>query len=159
MLLLHRRVGGAQLSAGLIDGDSRSETPEKLRHAMDAPSDHGCGEMMRAGDDVGNNFGILRIWDARLEHANDCRGAIPDATQANGFADDRRILVKRVRPETVREHDNARIVRTVVLRSNQTAEHGTQAHHIEICSSDNATLNRTRLTEADHGEVHGGEVA
>jgi hypothetical protein len=29
----------------------------------------------------------------------------------------------------------------------------------EIVAADNATSNRTRLAEADHGEAHGGEVA
>ena len=70
---------------------------------------------MRAGDHVGDDFGILRIWDARFEDANDCRRAITDATEANGFADDRRILVKSGRPETVGENDDAGSFRTVVL--------------------------------------------
>src|SRR5580698_4826653 len=34
-----------------------------------------------------------------------------------------------------------------------------KAHHIEKCAADNAPSNGSRLTEADHGEVHGGEVA
>ena len=71
---------------------------------------------MRAGDHVGDDFGILRIWDARFEDANDCRRAITDATEANGFADDRRILVKSGRPETVGENDDAGSFGTVVLQ-------------------------------------------
>jgi hypothetical protein len=126
---------------------------------MDAARDHGCGKMMRAGDYVGYDFGILRIWDARLEDANNCRRAITDATEANGFPEDRRILVKGGCPETVGENDDAGSIGTVVLRSDQATEHGTKAHHVEIRAADDATLNRTRLTQADHGEVHGGEVA
>src|ERR1700722_8942808 len=154
MVLLHHGVGGAQLSASLIESDSGSETAEKLSHAMDAAGDHGCGKMMRAGDDVGDDFGILRIWDARLEDANDYRGAITDTTEANGFAYDRRILVKSGGPETVGENDDAGSLGTVVLRPNEAAKHGTKAHHVEICASDDAAANRTRLTEADHGEIH-----
>jgi len=159
MLVLHGGVGGEQLGASLIDGDSGSETPEKLGHAMDAARDHGGGKMMRAGDDVGDDFGFLRIWDARLEHANDGRRAVADATQANGLADDRRILVQSVRPETVGENDDAGSIGPVVLRPDEATEHRTKPHHIEIRAADNSTLNRTRLAEADHGEAHGGEVA
>src|SRR5258708_32867447 len=101
MVLLHHRVGGAQLSASLIERDSGSETAEKLSHAMDAASDHGGGKMVRAGDHVGDDFGILRIWDARLEDTNDSRSAITDATEANGFAENRRRLLKSGRPDTV----------------------------------------------------------
>src|SRR3984957_7552140 len=126
---------------------------------MDAASDHGCGKMMRAGDYVGDDFGILRIGDARLEHANDCRRPITDATEADCFADDRGILVKSGRPETIRENDDAGGVGTVVFRSDQATEYGTKAHHVEIRAANDAASNGTRLPEADYGEVHGGEVA
>src|ERR1700733_14343321 len=115
--------------------------------------------MMRTGDHVGDDLGILGVGDARLEHANDGRRPITDATEANGFADDRRILAQSGRPETVRKNDDARSFRTVVLRSDEATEHGTKAHHVKIRAADNATSNGTRLTEADHGEVHRGEVA
>src|ERR1700693_1534627 len=126
---------------------------------MDAASDHGCGKMMRAGDHIGNNFGILRIWHARFEDANNCRRPITDATESNGFADDRRILVKSGGPETVGENNDAGSFRTVVLRSDEAAEHRMKAHDVEIGAANHATSNGTRLAEADHGEVHGGEVA
>ena len=45
------------------------------------------------------------------------------------------------------------------MRSDEATEHGTKAHDVKIRAADNATSNGTRLTEADHGEVHGGEVA
>src|SRR5271156_5078705 len=113
VVLLHRGVDGGQLSVSLIQSDSWSETPEKLRHAMDAASDHGCRKMMRTGDHVGDDFGILWIGDTRLEHANDDRRPITDATEANGFADDRRILAQSGGPETVRKNNDARSVRAV----------------------------------------------
>ena len=147
------------LSPEAISGDSENQTAEKLSHAMDAASDHGCGKMMRAGGHVGDDFTILGIWDARFEDANDCRRAITDATEVNGFAEERRILVTSCRPETVRENDDAGSSRTVVLRSDEATEHGTNAYHVEIRAADHAAPNRTWLTEADHGEVHGGEVA
>src|ERR1700685_4279652 len=78
----------SNFSPSLIEGDSGSQTAENLSHAMDAASDHGCGKMMRAGDHVGNNFGIFRIWYAGLENANDCCRAITEAAEANGLAED-----------------------------------------------------------------------
>src|SRR5579863_9817391 len=126
---------------------------------MDAASDHGCGKMVRAGNHVGNDFSILRIWDARFEDADDGCRAITEAAEANGFADDRRILVKSVCPETVGKNNHAGSFRTVVLRSDEATEYGTKPHHVEIRTADNTTLNRTRLAQADHGEVHGGEIA
>jgi hypothetical protein len=97
--------------------------------------------MMRAGDYVGDDFGILRIWDARLEDANDCCRPITDAPEANSFADDGRILVKSSRPETVRENNDAGSFRTVVLRSDEATKHGMKAHHVEIRAADNAASN------------------
>ena len=83
----------------------------------------------------------------------------PIATEANGFADDRRILVKSGRPEAVRENYDAGSFRTVVLRSDEAPEHGMKSDYIEIRAANNATSNGTRLAEADHGKVHVGEVA
>ena len=34
-----------------------------------------------------------------------------------------------------------------------------KAHHVEIPAADHASANGTRFTYADHGEVHGREVA
>ena len=71
MFLDHGRVDGAQLGAGLVEGDAGSETAEELGHAMDAAGDHGCREVMRTGDDVGDDFGVLGIWDGGFEDADD----------------------------------------------------------------------------------------
>src|SRR5258707_8901167 len=67
--------------------------------------------------------------------------------------------MKSGRPETVGENNHAGSFRIVVLRPNEAAEHGMKTHNLEIRTADNAPSNGTRLTEADHGEVHGGEVA
>ena len=63
--------------------------------------------------------------------------------------------MKSCRPETVGENDDTGSFGTVVFRPNKATEHGTKAHHLEIVAADDATSNGTRLTEADHGEVHG----
>jgi len=79
---------------------------------------------MRAGDYVGDDFGILGIWNAGFQDANDCRRPITYAAEANGFAEDRRILAKSSRPETICENDDAGSFGTVVLRSDETASTG-----------------------------------
>src|ERR1700752_403269 len=125
---------------------------------MNAAGDHGRGEMMRAGDDVGDNFGVLWVGDGGFEDANDSRRPFTNAAEANFFADDRRIFAKRGGPETIGEDDDSGSVGAIILRPDQTPEDGMEAHHVEKRAADNATLNGARLTEADHGETHGGEV-
>ena len=113
---------------------------------------------MRARDHVGDDFGIFRIRHARLEDANDGRSAISKAAEPNGFADNVRILVEGRRPETVRKDYNAGSLRAIVLRPYEAAEYGTKTHQREIVAANDAASNRPRLTEADHGEVHGGKI-
>src|SRR5579864_8732459 len=124
MVFLHCGVGGAQLVASLIDADSGSETAKQLSHAMNAPGDHGRGKMMWAGNHVPDDLSVLRVRHARFEHANDGRRPLTNTAEAYGFADDRGVLVQRVRPETIGEHNHAVGFRTIVLRSNQPAEYG-----------------------------------
>ena len=150
MILLHCGIDGAQLCAGLIKGSARSETAENLGHTMNAARDHGCGKMMRAGDDVRDNFGILRIRDAGFEHANDCGRAIADAAEAKGFADNGSVLVKGGGPEPIGEHDNAGSFGPIILRADEAAEHGMKAHHVKIGATHSAPSNRARLAEKLH---------
>ena len=42
---------------------------------MDAAGDHGGGKMMRAGDHVGDDFGVGGVGNRRLEDADDGGGA------------------------------------------------------------------------------------
>src|SRR5580704_13893206 len=161
MLLNHGPVDGAQLGAGLIEGGTGSETAKELSHAMDTTGDHGGGEVVRAGDDISNDFGVLGIWDAGFEDADDGGRPIAKdaAIKANGFADDRRILFKSGGPETIGENDDAGSAGAVVLRSNETTEDWVKAHNIEVVAANDASLNFARLTQADHGETDGREIA
>src|SRR5579863_10626188 len=101
--------------------------------------------MDAAGDDVGDDFSILGIGDARLEDTNDRRRAITDAPETNRFADDRRIFLESGVPETVGENHDAVSFGTVVLRADEATEHGAKAHHVEVRTADDATSNGTRL--------------
>src|SRR5262249_39924511 len=129
-------------------------------HAMDAAGDHGGGEVVRAGDDIGDDFGVLRIWDAGFEDADDGRRPIAKDTaiKANGFADDRRIFLKSGRPETIGENDDSVSVGAVVLRADETTEDRVKAHNIEVVAANDASLNFARLTQVDHGETDGREI-
>src|SRR5580704_13733138 len=62
-------------------------------------------------------------------------------------------------PEPVRENDDAGSFGTIVLRADETAENGMQAHDFEIGPADNAGLNLARLTETDHRKADGREIA
>ncbi len=66
MLLHHGGVDRAQLGAGLFERRAGGEAAEQLGHAMDAAGDHGGREMMRAGDDVGDDLGFGRIGHATV---------------------------------------------------------------------------------------------
>ena len=123
---------------------------------MHAPVDHRRVQMVRAGDDVGDDLGFLRVWHRRLEHANDRRRPI---AQANGPADDGRVAPEGGRPEPVRQDSRAFRFRPVVSRVEEAAHHRPQAHDLEIGSADDAGANGARFAEPDHRELDGREVA
>src|SRR5258707_4454771 len=110
----HPSMHGAELSSRLLEIRVRREPAEKFRHAMDAPVLHGRGEMMGAGDNVGDDFGILGIRDRGFEDADDSGSSIAEATaKANGFTDDRRIALESGRPKTIGQDDHASGLRAV----------------------------------------------
>jgi hypothetical protein len=116
--------------------------------------------MVRAAGYVGDNFGLLGIWDTRLKHADDRSRAITlNAPKVNGFANNGRVLLEGVRPETIGEDNDAGGLGAVIFRADQAPEHGAQAHHLEIRPVDNAAIDFARLAEPDYGEWDGGEVA
>src|SRR5712692_5527375 len=160
MVLEHRTVDGAKFGAGLIESDTGSEAAEEFRHAMDAPVLHGRGQMMGAGDNVGNDFGIRGIGDRRFEDADDGGSSIAEAAaEANGLTDHRRIALASGRPETIGQDDDTSGFRTVVLRADETPEDGMEAYHLKIGAVNDAGSNFPGLAEADHRETDGGELA
>src|SRR6266481_7997891 len=144
----HRSVDGAQLGASLIESDIGSETAKELRHAMEAARNHRGREVVRAGDDVGDDFGVLGIGDGGFEDADDRGSAVAHGApaEADRFAENGRILAKSGRPETIGENDDAGSFGAVVLRSDETAEDRVQAHHFEVVAADDARLDYARLT-------------
>ena len=158
MFFHHGRVGGTQLGAGLVESGAGREAAEELGHAVDAAGDHGGGEMVRAGDDVGDDFRVGGIRDGRLEDADDGSETVADAAEAKRFADDRGIALEGGGPEAIGEDDHARGVGAVVLRADEAAEDGMQAHDAKVGAADDAGANFARLAEADHGETDGREV-
>src|SRR5713101_5431722 len=116
--------------------------------------------MMRAGDNVGNDFSIRGILDRGFEDADDSGRSIAEAAaEANGFTDDGRIAPESARPETIGQDDDASGFRTVVSRADETTEDGMEAHHVKIGAVNDAGANFPGLAEADHGESYGGELA
>src|SRR5216683_4111967 len=155
----HRSMHGAELSARLLEIHARREPAEKLRHAMDAPVLHRRGEMMRAGDNVGNDFSIRGILDRGFEDADDSGRSIAEAAEPDSLADHGRVALHHGRPETIGQDDYASSFSTVVLRADETTEDGMEAHHVEIGAVNDAGANFPGLAEADHGETDGGELA
>src|SRR5258708_39802362 len=91
---------------------------------MDAAGHHGCREVVWAGDDVGDDFGVLRIWDRGFDDANDRSGSTSQeaAAEKNGLADDARIFPKAGGPEAISENDDAAGFGPNVSRLNETPQ-------------------------------------
>ena len=118
MLLNHRAVGRAQLGASRVEVGAGGKPAEQLGHAMHAAVDHRRVEMVRAGHDVGDDFGLGGIGHRRFDDADDGGGAI---AEPDGLADHRRIALERRGPEAIREHRGTRRLRPVVGRVEQAA--------------------------------------
>jgi hypothetical protein len=156
MLLDHGGVRAAHIGARRFDGGSGSQAAEELRHAVDAALHHGGGEMVRAGDDVCDDFGIGGIGNAGLEDADDGGGT---GAEADGLAEDRGIGVERVRPEVIGQHRCARSGGAVVGGAEKATEHGGEAHDVEVRPADDAGADFARLAQANHFEANDGEIA
>ena len=111
---------------------------------------------MRARHHVGDDLGVGRIRDGRLEHA-DHRGTA--RAERDGPADDRGIAVERRGPEALGQHHDARRIRPIVGGVEQAAEHGAKAHHLEVRAADHAGLHHAGLAESEEGEIDGREIA
>jgi hypothetical protein len=111
---------------------------------------------MRAGDDVRDDFGILRIWYRRFEDPDNRSGT---TAKPNGLADHLRILPESIRPKTISEYHNAGGVGALVFRADEPPEDRVEAHNVEVRTVDDARLNFARLTQTDHGETDGREIA
>ena len=92
----HGGVDGAEFGARGVESGAGSEAREDFGHAMFAAGDHGGGEMMRAGDDVGDDLGFHGIGHGRLKNADDGGGARAlEAFEPDGLADHAGIGVQR----------------------------------------------------------------
>ena len=160
MRLKHGGVVGAEFGTGLVERSAGSEPAEELGHAMFAAGDHGRGEMMRAGDDVGDDLGGDGVRHGGFEDADDGGGARSgEAVEAQGLADHRWVGVEGLGPELIGEDDGAGGVGAIVGGAEQSAEDGAQAHDFEVVAIDDASGNGARLAEALHGEVDFGKRA
>src|SRR5216683_5014462 len=117
--------------------------------------------MVRAGNDVGHDFGLLGIWDTRFQNADDrCRSISQQpAAEVNRLAEDARVLPESVAPETIGDNNDASSLGTVVLRSDETTENGMQPHDIEVAAPHDPRLHFAGLAQAQHGETEGREIA
>src|SRR5262249_39425171 len=99
---------------------------------MDTLGNHCCREMMRTAGYVRDDFGLLGIGDARLEHADNRSGAIAfDAAKIDGFANNGGISIESIRPETIGEDNDRSGLGAVILRADEAPKHGPKAHHLE----------------------------
>src|SRR5271156_3563821 len=101
MVLLHGGVDRAQLIARLVERGAGSKLAEKFGHAMDAAGDHRGGKMMRADDQVADDFCLSGVGHTGFKDADNRSGTIANAAQANGLADHIWIFLVNGGPETI----------------------------------------------------------
>ena len=156
VLFDHRLVYGLQFRARRFQRRPRLEASEKFRHAVDPARDHGCRHMVRTGHHVGDDLGLGGIRHRWFQHANNRgrTGAEPDVpAQHRGIALELRL------PESPREHHDARRVRAIIARVDQTTQHRAQSHHVEIGATHHAGANLPGFAQTHHGEANAGEIA
>src|SRR5206468_12942272 len=118
----HCSMHGPEFRARRLESCTKSELAKEFRHAMNASVLHGRGEMVRAGHNVRNDFGICRILDRGFEDADDSGGPIAEAgAEAKDLTDDGRIALESARPEMIGQVDHTGGFRTVVCRPDETA--------------------------------------
>src|SRR5271154_6285266 len=123
---------------------------------MHAAGNHGGGKMMRAGDDVGDDFGFGGIGDGRFKNADNGGGA---RVQAEGVADYRGVALADGGPETVGEDGGTGGVGAVVAIVEQAPEDRAKAHDVEIRATNHAGTDFAWFAQTDHREADGGEIA
>jgi len=156
----HRLVLGGEFGASGFESGVRLEAREDVGHAMKAARDHCRGEVMRAGDDVGDEFGFDGIWDGRLKDADDgCGARALEAAKANDFADDGRIGVKRARPEFVSEDSHALRLGAIVGGTDEAAEDRLETDDVEVGAVDDSGGECPCFAEASYGEVESRKSA
>ena len=95
MLPLHGPVYRLQLRARRFQIRTRRQPGEQFGHPVYPAGDHGGRKMMRAGHDVGDDFGVLGIRDAWLQNADDGgRARINKRIEPDGSADHGGIAVE-----------------------------------------------------------------
>ena len=115
---------------------------------------------MRAGDDVGDDFRVVRVRDAWLEDAHDGSAVrVNERIKPDTFAEDVGIAMERCRPEAIREYDSAVGLGTVIALIQESPKYRPQAHNPKVRSIDNACAHRAGFSEPDHGEANFGEIA
>src|ERR1700740_165873 len=99
---------------------------------MNAAGNHRGGKMVRAGDDVGDDFGFGWIGYGWVENADDgggARAAGVAGIEFDSLADDGRIAVEGGGPETIGQDDGTCGVGGVIVRVEQAAEDWREAPH------------------------------
>ena len=152
----HVGVDRAEVGASSIESYAGLEAGEELRHAVDASGNHRGGEVVRACDDVGDDFRVGGVGNRRFEHADNGCGT---CSEANTLADHGGIAVERVLPESVGEDGGSSGLRAVILLIEQAPENGMQAHDFKVGTANDSGADFARLAEAHEREADHREVA
>src|SRR6185295_2894691 len=75
------------------------------------------------------------------------------------LADNVGIALESAGPEPVRQHRGAVRLRSVITRTEQSSLDCLEAHDLEVRAADDSGAHRAGVTQANHREPDGGEVA
>ena len=157
----HRRVHGAKLRARGLKACAGRQPAKYFGHAVLAALYHRCGQVVRAGDNVGDDIRIGGVWNRWFQNSDDgCGANLPHATQPNHLSYYLGIATERGGPELVSEHDRASGARPIVSRVEQAPQHRLETHHFEVGAIDHAGVDFARFAaEPLRREADGGKSA
>ena len=155
VLLVQARGDALDLGAGLLDRDAGLEAREDLGHPVQAVLLHGRAHVVRAGDHVGVEIGLLGIGRRRLQHADD---GDADTVHLDLAADHVGVGAEEGAPEAIGQHRDAGRVLAVVRLVERAPEHRMQPEDVEVVAGDHSGPHPPRLVAADHVEGHRREL-
>ena len=114
---------------------------------------------MGTGYDVGDDLSFGRIWNRRLQHADDSGFACSHGTEPDNLSEHRRVAFEHAGPEAMSQNHGSCGGGTIVPHIEQPPQYRPQTHHVEIGPANYSGAHLARFAKAMHGEADRGELA
>src|SRR3954453_19085705 len=114
---------------------------------------------MGTGYDVCDYFGFCRIWNRRLQHADNRGFPCSHWTEPDNLAENGGIAFEHAGPEAMSQNDGTCGGRTIIPHIQQPPQNRPESHDFEVVSANYASAHFARFAKSVHGEADRGEVA